>query len=330
MLPVDLLKEMLEKEYPNLFSLSKNINSVGIAYKEKNGLQTDQLCIRFSVPKKAVLDDLKTNKISPIPSELTYLGQRIAVDVVERVFPPIQKATTVVNKRIGKINPIQPGISISGEGIWPGTIGLIVKDKTNQAPMVLSNWHVLKGTSGTTPNNVQQPSAIDWQGSPSAILIGNFKRHHLGLNGDCAISSIDAQKRGIDTTIYDLAIKPKSILSNQAIALRMKVVKSGRTTGVTFGEINAINLKITYNYAVGAVMMNTFEIKANASKQNKPQGNLVCDSGDSGSAWLIDAQQTNGTVVGLHCGHSEAGPVRYANACYIDAVFKALNIDLYV
>ena len=333
---IDVLKEYVQKEYKNLFNAYNSINSIGIAYKITQGDKKNELCIRFSVEKKRCPTDLAKLKIKPIPDILNYLGWKLITDIVERTFPNIQNAKVVTNNRKNKLNPICPGISVSNDTSGAGTIGLIVKDNITNKPMILSNWHVLKSINGSDGNTIKQPGVADYNQQPSKSVLGNLDRNYLGEEGDCAIGEFDKTKRGFVTKIYDLNISPKSILQNTKIEAGLNVIKSGRTTAITYGKVSAIDVKVLFNYQgnIGKVILNTFEIEPNYGDDKLKKGNPIVDYGDSGSSWLVDEESRNDVVAGLHFHHSDGADsdgniVRYANSCYIDAVFKVLNIDLY-
>jgi endonuclease G len=115
------------------------------------------------------------------------------------------------------------------------------------------------------------------------------------LAGDCAIGSI--LNRDYNEEIIELAVIPTGIAD---VELGDKVVKSGRTTGVTYGIVSRINVttKINYGGSIGERTISCFEMKPNPEKP--PENGEISMGGDSGSVWLIDSEKDNGLVVGLH------------------------------
>ncbi|MBC8030520.1 MAG: hypothetical protein H7Z16_10455 [Pyrinomonadaceae bacterium] len=109
-----------------------------------------------------------------------------------------------------------------------------------------------------------------------------------------------------------------------------RVVKSGRTSGVTYGIVSRVGVTVTTDYGgdVGEVQVGGFEIKPNPSKP--PVEGEITDVGDSGSIWMVD---TNGpdkdVVLGLHfAGETEPDPAEeHAVACNIHSVLQKLRIS---
>ena len=61
-------------------------------------------------------------------------------------------------------------------------------------------------------------------------------RYHLGLAGDCAICSLDT--RSFTADILDIGVRPTDIA---IVDLDDRVLKSGRTTGVTRGIVSRVD-----------------------------------------------------------------------------------------
>src|SRR4051794_7004020 len=92
-----------------------NITSVGIGYKVKDGKQTDELALQFTVGKKVAPEELKASASRPIPESITVNGMTFATDVVERDFQthPVAVATEAKSDRKRRLDPMMPGVSIS-------------------------------------------------------------------------------------------------------------------------------------------------------------------------------------------------------------------------
>jgi endonuclease G len=110
-----------------------------------------------------------------------------------------------------------------------------------------------------------------------------------------------------------------------------KVVKSGRTTGVTHGIVSRVHTiaKLDYGGSVGEQEIGCFEIELDPN--NPPVNGEVSMGGDSGSVWLFKSgsEQPTNVMAGLHfAGEGPADPNEHAMACYPKSVFEKLQISL--
>ncbi|MCE7990978.1 MAG: hypothetical protein HEP71_03325 [Roseivirga sp.] len=304
-----------------------NINSVGIGYKYIGNKKTNEISIQFTVNQKArgpVLESLLTKEV-PLHFEMD--GEQIATDIVQRSFKPSFQLVSTVTKDIRKTrqNPIKPGISVGHPNISAGSIGGIVYGKNNATPYILSNWHVLNGGHGNVGDDILQPGRFD-DPNVSQNRLGSLVNSYLGLEGDCAIASIE--DRAFDTNNYDLGITPKQLGTADLDDL---VVKSGRTTATTYGIVSRVDVHAEVNYGgnTGFQIVRSIEIKPDS---NFPApNNEISMGGDSGSLWHIRDKQgvPSDIAVGLHfAGESSASPDEYALACYTESVFNKMNIIL--
>lgn len=309
-----------------------NINSVGIGYKVKNGKPTKKIAIQFTVDCKPEPEDAETLESlgTPlIPKSFMVDGKEVLTDVVERTFKPSYE---VVAEDLGSLrktrqDPVMPGISVAHYEETAGTLGGIVYDVADGTPYLLSNWHVLHGPNGMVGDPIVQPGPYDDNTDVSANQIGALVRSHLGLAGDCAVATIVG--RDFSPKIYELDIVPRRIARAE---LDDKVVKSGRTTGVTCGVVRRIEVttKLNYGGQAGTCLIGGFEI--GIDPEQRPPDDEVSKGGDSGSLWLAKDKATGevtDVVVGLHfAGESETNPDEYALACNIDTVLKKLGVSL--
>lgn len=261
------------------------VTSVGVGHRrirnEETGVyeETDELCILFTVAKKLAPETLKIDGIRPLPESIHFDdGEEVSVQVIERSF---QTTYEIVSKsesyrqwpeisshkqRRSRVDPVAPGVSVSHKNGTAGTIGAIVYDNRTGAPLLLSNWHVLSDTSGGTDDEIVQPGRMD-SSSVEDNQIGRLLRSHLGLAGDCAVATID--NRNFSDEVFELKIVPRRVAK---VGLGDKVLKSGRTTGVTYGVVTRIGVtaNITYGGATGVRQVGCFEIRPNPRKL--PQG----------------------------------------------------------
>ncbi len=304
-----------------------NITSIGIGFKIKNGKQTKDLCLQFTVKNKIenTGTELELINTKVIPQTIQVSGKVVPTDVIERDYHLLSQPTLSqqMSGRKVRVDPIVPGVSVSHPDGTAGTVGLIVYDSTSSDPCMLSNWHVLHGSTGQIGDGIVQPGPFDdnrIEQNHAGVLV----RSHLGAAGDCAIARIE--DRDFDHDILELNVNPISL---ERVNLGDKVVKSGRTTGVTRGIVRRIDViaRIAYD-GMGPKDIGAFEIEPEKGEDDAFE---ISMGGDSGSAWLLANRSGNPTnvLVGLHfAGETSNNPDEHALACYAHSVFKKLDIQL--
>ncbi len=303
-----------------------NVTSVGVGYKSTGGKQTGEVCIQFTVRSKLPEPELEAAGTTLIPKKFTIGGQEVASDVLELEFHPGYQVLKLQAKsdRKSRADPLVPGISVSHPSSTAGTLGAIVYDAKSGQACMLSNWHVLHTPDGKLGDVVVQPGPYD-DNRVSRNAAGVLERSHLGVAGDCAIARIE--HRGFISKVLDFGVQPGSIARAE---LGDKVVKSGRTTGVTFGIVTRVDVvtKINYGDTVREQRIGGFEIGPDPAHPGP--GGEVSMGGDSGSAWLVAKNgKATDVMVGLHfAGEGSGGPDEHAIACYAHSVFEKLEIAL--
>ncbi len=319
------------------------VTSVGVGYRQRFNEETGQfeateeLCIQFTVAQKLTLEALQENNISPLPESFQIEdGTEVQVQVIERSFQTTyeivsdpetelrQAELTPYEQRRSRMDPIVPGISVSHKFGTAGTVGAIVYDNKSGDPLLLSNWHVLDSSGDSASDDIVQPGPIDSSDTENN-RIGRLVRSHLGLAGDCAIASIE--NRRFTEEILELNVVPTRVAK---VSLGDTVVKSGRTTGVTFGVVTRVGVTVNINYGgvVGVREIGCFEIRPNPNKP--PIDGEISKGGDSGSIWLIDGgEHETDIAVGLHfAGETNPAPsAEHALACNIHSVLDKLNVS---
>jgi endonuclease G, mitochondrial len=316
-----------------------NVTSVGIGRRIKDGKETDELTIQFTVERKLAPQALALENIPPLPTTITADdGTEIPVDVLERSYRASYRildeselvqaraaeALPPARARRSRLDTLLPGISVSHVDGTAGTFGAVVYDALNGTPYILSNWHVLHGPTGAIGDNIVQPGPFD-DGTIISNVMGRLVRSHLGVAGDCAVCSIIG--RQLNDRILELDVVPKRIAK---ATLGDEVVKSGRTTGVTYGIVNRVGVvtKINYGGSIGTQQIGGFEIGVNQEKP--PSNGEISMGGDSGSLWLIDTADVDKDVaVGLHfAGEMNPNPAaEHAVACAIHSVLQKLQVS---
>lgn len=267
----------------------KNIIAVGISEKVTEGEDVGALSLCFYVEKKIPKSKIRAGKLVP-PVMASKDGTAVFTDIkaIGRIRPQVQK----------KVRPIQSGFSVGHKDISAGTLGAIVKKGGKY--FLLSNSHVLADSGlGAVRDEVFYPGPDDG-GSNSTHLVGTlaaFAKFKVGgaftNHVDAALCAIDKGRLDdLDFTIHGLKGAPTTTTPKR----KMKVVKLGRTTGKTEGEILDVNFRVVIDYpGVGEV---GFLDQVYCTRYTKP--------GDSGS---IVVDKASGKIVGLHFAGAEGGSV---------------------
>ncbi|UNC90687.1 S1 family peptidase [Candidatus Contubernalis alkaliaceticus] len=313
-----------------------NVVGTGLGLKEKNGVRSSESALVFLVKKKIPKTmltrfEVLPKKIEDMNTDVIEVGELRLLDVK------------------GKMRPAVPGISIGHINSTAGTFGALVRNRKNQL-FILSNNHVLAnatdGRDGRASLNdpILQPGSYD--GGTEKDVLGHLYKfvplHRERVKSFCskaerfkkvsqfflniskrnyrielykntrAENQVDAalakpvNQRVVHPKIYQLGI-PKGIRQAKP---GMKVIKSGRTTGVTTGSVKVIEavVKVAVDDENSIIM----------SEQ------IVCSSmgkpGDSGS--LIMDQQLK--AVGLLCAGSNMATIGNK----ISNVLTALGVRL--
>jgi endonuclease G, mitochondrial len=317
-----------------------NVTSVGVGREIRRGRLTGNLSIQATVREKLSKREINRRGLPPLPDVVTGSdGRRLPVDVLQRHYkpsyvlvPPPAAAMAgelpsaalppeILRRR--RLDLMKPGISISNIRGVAGTIGAIVFDTRTGAPCVLSNAHVLQTFDVATDDAVVQPGVND-DGNVAANVIGRVLRSHLGLAGDCAVAAITG--RAFDMSILELDVRPQRLAAAELDDL---VIKSGRTTGVTAGEVTRVGVVVSHNYggAIGLRDIGAFEYGPRA---DAPPGAVMSLEGDSGALLMIEE---NGVPTDIAVGLNfavDAGELSnsgHALACPLHSVFEKLAIS---
>ncbi|MEU7137146.1 DNA/RNA non-specific endonuclease [Streptomyces sp. NPDC046261] len=320
------LRQFIRTQGP-AFLNDPNVSSIGIGYREKGGRRGKELTLQFTVDKKVQPEALTALGTTALPSSVVVDGVEVPTDVVQRSYQPHVRVVPEARSpdRKTRLDPIVPGVSVAHVKVSAGTIGCIVFDRKDGTPYVLSNWHVLHGPDGKLGEDVVQPGPHD-DNRTARNRLGTLVRSHLGVAGDCAVARI--KDRRFEKEISELGVTPEELGEPE---LGDKVIKSGRTTGVTHGVVRRIDtiVKLDYGGSVGEKAIGCFEI--GPDPENMPSDGEISQGGDSGAAWMFKTPRgkPGKILAGLHFG-GEGGvdPDEHALACLPSSVFEKLEITL--
>ena len=278
----------------------KGIVGHGIGTKRVKGVDTNEPCVVVFVEKKLPLSEITPENL--IPPTIAVWGEEVKTDVLE---VGEVKAWMVPADHQMKYRPVIGGISVGPTNmLMAGTIGLPLVYK-GDTPCLLSNTHVLAPYWQKFVNpppgweeqygihvgsNIRQPATLD---------NGTVDDYIATLLDWATISTTEPNQ--IDAAIAELTVPANAEIlgvnsypSMAEAQVGDPVYKSGRTTGVTFGQVSTVAVEIQVQYPHGIARMEN-EIAF------LPGG--FSAAGDSGSAIV---KQANNAIVSLLFAGSDA------------------------
>jgi hypothetical protein len=215
----------------DLKKLPYDVLGIGWGPKEKNGSETGEYGVIFTVKEKKPLSELKQSEIIPKNLNIEIDDSSIVsfkTDVVQPVF--CKKLLTYCSTNSNTLDPVKQhrirrrelmgGIeAMTDWGNFVGTLGVFVKDKTDGQIVALSNNHVFANSQVssifTTPNEQGFTSTLEisayqptgyWITTPQNDYIGKCKRATMVGDVNPAIIEYSNGTPVIDETSCDAAI----------------------------------------------------------------------------------------------------------------------------
>jgi hypothetical protein len=289
------------------------IVAVDIGHKISKGVRTGELSIVVYVDKKKPKSALPKDQV--IPAEIDGIKTDVkeltielqpAVELADgsafvdaTVYPTLTGGISMGPVRSLHLDP--PDVPTSGQYVFSGTLGALVRDRASGATMALTNFHVAcLNNSWTAGDRMVQPSIPD--GGGSAVQFGSLARGSLTDQVDAAVITLDAGKAW-EPSIHDIGW-----VAGQAAAIVGETVrKRGRTTELTYGSVASTDFTASVNYG-GAIGVRTLkhQLRINTDTTKSPR---FSDHGDSGSM-VVNASRH---VVGLLFAGSNDGSMTFAN-----------------
>ncbi len=240
------LTELLELKRRHEAALLRKatVRGVGVGYKVVGGEVTGELAIVVLVTKKLrPLEDIHPK--DRVPPEI----EGVRTDVVEvgviRVPPPAG-----VGRR-ERMRPAPGGCSIGHVRSTAGTLGCLVR--RGDRAFILSNNHVLAATNlGVRGDYILQPGPGDGGRVPEdgiAELADYIRLDFAGENAMDAALARPFSRELVSPEILEVG-EPSGWAEPE---LRAEVIKSGRTTGLTHGEIGVVEATIDVLYGLERV-----------------------------------------------------------------------------
>lgn len=310
-----------------------NVVATGVGFKETGGVRTTEIGIVCSVERKIPADELTATELVP----RTVAG--VPTDVV--ATGPFR----VLSAHNERHRPAPGGVSIGHRDITAGTLGCTVR--RGSTLFILSNNHVLADTNRGQPGDpILQPGPHDGGRLPDdaiAVLETFVPIHMLDDDSSCAtaqrvtaaLNSV-ARMMGSGSRLRAVSARIVENLVDAALALPLDdswltaeilgvgriqgrahaelgvpLRKSGRTTGVTSGEV--IQVEVTADVRLGdRTARFTDQFMAGAMSQGGDSGSLVLDGEDRAVGLLFAGSDT--TTI---CNR-------------IDHVLSALEVELWI
>ncbi len=225
----------------------------------------------------------------------------------------------------GRSRPLRIGVSIGHFKITAGTLGAFVRARSDGATLILSNNHVLANENRAKKGDaILQPGRIDDGVTPADEVgaLATFVRlKRTGKNLlDCASATLNPGIKldfvGLDTLGHLSGLRDELLREKEILR------KVGRTTGVTRGQVTAIEMdNVLIDYDLGTLRFDQqIEIEGAAN-------HAFSAGGDSGSLIVDEAGHA---VALLFAGGDQGGTngkgLTYANP--LRPVLDALKVDL--
>jgi len=321
----------IKAQFTDLLLGKSNVVGCGVGYKEVAGTRTGELCVIVSVAQKVSREQLAPENLVP--------------QALEGVRTDVQEAGVIraLQARTDKWRPAPGGVSCGHVAITAGTLGCLVT-RGGQV-YILSNNHVLADSNQGQPGDaILQPGPHDGGTLADQIAtLEEFVPINFGTGGSiCPIATgladvfnglaqivgsrhrLRAFQENPEMNLVDAAIaRPLStnlvekrileIGEPQGVGegtLGLRSRKSGRTTGLTSGEITQVDATVRVSYGMGNTATFTDQLVAGP----------MSSGGDSGSAVLDEDSR----VVGLLFAGSDQTTVMNR----IQNVLDALNVSV--
>ncbi|MPQ43077.1 hypothetical protein [Clostridium tarantellae] len=300
-------KFITQNHYP-IFLQKKNVVGIAFGNKIKNGLNTNEPCLKVFVNTKKNESNLNDTDLIP------KIYEGIKTDVFECGKLSFSTSTLPL---IEKKRPFQFGYSIGNSRCKvAGTAACLVKDRCGNY-YILSNNHVLSYYDTLTIGTpILQPAFRDGGKYPNDVIAILSKKIPL-LNSsefssnyinyvDCAIAKV--------TNIFEVTKKIALIGSVKGIkdaTINLSVKKVGRTTGLTTGKITALDALVKLNtHPSGDYLLFHNQIITTSMNEDGDSGSLVLDKSNN-AVGLLFGKGNNITMI---------NPIK--------SVLTALNVSL--
>ena len=289
----------MDKKSKDLLLALPQVIGVGLGFKEVGGIKTGQEAIMILVKRKLPAAQLVKQQLIPkmingVVTDVIEVGEMEAYSGVNPVVT-LQSTTS-------RMRPAAPGVSIGHYRTTAGTFGAVVYDRNSGQALILSNNHILANSSNGRDlrakigDSILQPGSIDG-GRTSKDIIARLKKY-VALKEYPSKNTVDcalAQPLSNDLIFSDV-IGIGKILGVVSPQLGMEVKKSGRTTGLTTGQIRAVNVTLNVSYGRGRTLRFENQILTTNMSAGGDSGSLVVEKTNK-AVGLLFAGSDQGTLI---------------------------------
>ena len=297
-----------------------NVVGIGVGLRQRGGKLLDEICVMALVRRKRAADSLAAEALIP-----TEVGG-IPTDVLEVGDLRAQAART------SRWRPAPGGVSIGHYQVTAGTLGCVVRDRATGARLILSNNHVLaNGNEASLEDPILQPGsadggreesdtfallerfvALEYNRQPAtcglarlvvdagnliARVIGSKHRLETFQQDPGATNRVDAAvaRPLVDSDVSDEVLEIGRPAGVAPVTLGMAVRKSGRTTGLTSGQITVIETTVDVDYG-GKTARFEGQILSGAMSQGGDSGSLLVTAAGLQAVGLLFAGSAQTTI----------------------------------
>jgi len=283
---------------------------IGYKYSGDDNRRTGQVAVRIHV----------VEKFEPGQLQSAEMIRRQLAGVLTDVIAARYRPQSSLAMRRAVIRPVRPGVSIGRPAHTDGTLGLVAFRRSDGAPCLVSNWHVLSGVSPSIPRSkVTQPGG----GDQFHDHVAGIDRVILDIVGDAASAVLKAETPFLTAQFEtDVVVK-----SPRRAVLGETVEKSGVGTGTTRGIVDGIGRYFVDYNGFGQGPRREIDGFRVVSPDGPGSRGMVSDHGDSGSCWYSPADKSG---IGLHfAGEPRAGfGEDFALAAHLSSVLDRLDLTL--
>lgn len=312
---LERLRELKAKYRQDILS-KQGVNAFAIGFKYIAGKRTTEVCLQVFVKEKLPLAKLAPEAIVP------PFIEEVKTDVIEAEIPQAYSRTD-------KHRPAPGGVSIGHWGIGSlsfgsaGTLGFV----WGNSKLIFSNNHVLANKNNAfAGEEILQPGTIDegWLCGDRIARLYDFEPIYFYPAIDGAPSNVNIIDAAVALPVDPADVSTEILEIGTPVGftifeLGQTVKKSGRTTGLTQGEVTSISWEGWVSY--GEVGYAYFE------EQYRVDGTDVCAGGDSGSA-VIRIIDGNVYIGGLLFAGGGSGDDRYLIASPIQPIMERFPTDV--
>lgn len=311
----------VKEDYKEMLLAKPNVVGVGLGYRETLGRTTDELAIKVLVKEK--LPRVSLQRWAVVPREVDSLR----TDVVAVGELRAQQSRT------DRIRPAPGGVSIGHYKISAGTLGCIVRDRTTGTRLILSNNHVLANTNDALAGDpILQPGPVDGgvlgqdaiarlerffpiqfgtepptcSSAEAFITLANWLLNRIGSRHRLLSYRVNPQATNLvdaavaspldDSQVLDEILEIGVPSGTLPASLGMQVRKSGRTTGLTTGEVLVLDATVQVSYGAGRTANFDSQIISGPMSQGGDSGSLVLDANSQAAVGLLFAGSSQTTI----------------------------------